>query len=65
MKKIICTINGDGEVTMEGVGFKGTACDKAMSELEKSLGIQMKRVNKPEYSAQTSTTAKQTAGGGQ
>jgi len=65
MKKIICTINGDGEVTMEGVGFKGTACDKAMSELEKSLGIQIKRVNKPEYSAQTSATAKQTAGGGQ
>jgi len=64
MKKIICIINTEGEVTMEGVGFKGTACDKAMGILEKALGTVTKRVNKPEYSQSTSATAKQTAGGG-
>jgi hypothetical protein len=64
--QIIVTIDNDGNVTMEGVGFKGTACDKAMAEIEKSLGIQTKRVNKPEYSAFASAAQTLTlkAGGG-
>ncbi len=62
MKQIKVIIDPNGEVTMEGSGFKGTACDQAMNALEKSLGIQTKRINKPEYTAQSSvgTSQKQT-----
>ncbi|MDE2100944.1 MAG: DUF2997 domain-containing protein [Patescibacteria group bacterium] len=60
IKQIKAVIDADGNVTMEGIGFKGTACDKAMAALEKAIGIQTKRVNKPEYNAQgiISTTQK-------
>ena len=51
-----------GDVVMEGVGFKGKACDKAMAALEKAIGTTAKRTNKPEYFA-AETTVKQTIGG--
>ena len=62
MKQIKVVIDENGEVTMEGSGFKGTACDQAMAAIEKSLGLQTKRINKPEYAAQSSagTSQKQT-----
>jgi hypothetical protein len=61
--QIIVDIDPNGNVTMEGIGFKGTACDKAMAEIEKAVGIQSKRVNKPEYSAIGSTATFQKVGG--
>jgi hypothetical protein len=56
-------IDADGNVIMEGIGFKGTACDKAMSALEAAIGIQTSRVNKPEYAARPEIKAGQYVGG--
>jgi hypothetical protein len=39
----------DGQVNMEGKGFRGKACDDAMGVFEKALGVVQKRKNKPEY----------------
>jgi hypothetical protein len=43
------TFSPDGETTIEGSGFTGKSCDKAMAEFEKALGKVIKRTNKPEY----------------
>jgi hypothetical protein len=64
MKNIKVSINSDGEIKMEGSGFVGTACDKAMAALEKSLGTQTKRINKPEYYQQATGSNTQSVGGG-
>lgn len=48
-KEIVMTFNEDGSVEMEGKGFIGTECDKAMKDYEQALGKQTKRTNKPEY----------------
>jgi hypothetical protein len=61
--QIKVVIDADGNVTLEGSGFKGNACDRAMKEIEASLGIQTKRVNKPEYTAQSEIKAGQFVGG--
>jgi hypothetical protein len=61
--QIKVVIDADGNVIMEGIGFKGTACDKAMSALEAAIGIQTKRVNKPEYTTQGSVSQSQKVGG--
>jgi len=37
------------KITVEGVGFVGAACDKAMAAIETALGTVKKRENKAEY----------------
>lgn len=49
MKTITVTVSPKGEVAIEGSGFKGPACDKAMTEIESALGITKARKNKGEY----------------
>jgi hypothetical protein len=49
MKKVILEVSADGEVTIEAVGFKGPACEKATKALEESLGTVKSRKKKPEY----------------
>ena len=61
--QIKVVIDADGNVVMEGIGFKGTACDKAMAALESALGIQTKRVNKPEYNSTAEVKTGQYVGG--
>lgn len=49
-KKIIIDFAEDGSLDMEGHGFSGTDCDKAMKAIEDALGVQTARRNKAEYS---------------
>ncbi|MBW1992127.1 MAG: DUF2997 domain-containing protein [Deltaproteobacteria bacterium] len=47
--EIIINFLPDGQVEMEGKGFRGKACDEAMGVFEKALGEVTSRKNKPEY----------------
>lgn len=49
MTSIEITISEDSEIKIEGSGFKGKACDKAMLAFEVALGKQTERKNKSEY----------------
>jgi hypothetical protein len=49
MPTIEITVDPEGKVTVEGVGFKGKSCDKAMEAYEKALGTSGKKKLKPEY----------------
>ncbi len=61
MEQIIIDIGHDGEVSMEGKGFKGKSCDAAMGHFEKALGVVTERINKPEYHGRVKTHANQRA----
>lgn len=55
--KIKVTIDAMGNPKLEGVGFSGTACDRAMAPLEAALsGGNMTRENKPEYNELDTTS---------
>lgn len=49
MKSIVVTISPEGEVVIESVGYKGSACSLATKALEKALGISSKDTKKKEY----------------
>lgn len=49
MKQIKVTVNEDGSLEIEAVGYKGNACEKATAALEKALGVAGKRTKKPEF----------------
>jgi hypothetical protein len=61
MKSITIDFAEDGSIKMEGSGFKGIECDKAMEKLEQSLGTKESRTNKPEYSQAQAQSARATA----
>ncbi len=61
-KQIIVEVDQDGAVTIEAVGFKGAACEKATAEIEKALGAVANRRKKPEYHQTTTTTQTQKIG---
>jgi hypothetical protein len=44
------------------VGFKGADCERATAYLEKALGVQDRKVKKPEYRQQVRQTNQQKAG---
>lgn len=48
-KAIVFEFNEDGTIKIEGVGFVGTECDRAMKPFEQALGVTGDRQNKPEY----------------
>ena len=54
-KQITIDFAEDGSIKMDGQGFRGVECDKAMAELEKALGTQTSRQNKPDYHAAQTT----------
>lgn len=57
-KSIVIIIGPKGEILIEGVGFKGSSCEKATRYIEEALGAVWHRVKKPEYN-QSSTTSNQ------
>jgi hypothetical protein len=48
-KHIAITVSPEGEVSIEAVGFKGNACEKATAALEKAMGAIKTRTKKPEF----------------
>lgn len=48
MKQIKVTVNEDGSLEIEAVGYKGSDCTKATEALERALGVVKKRTPKPE-----------------
>lgn len=61
MQEIILEFDPQGEVKLEGKGFQGKTCDKEMDFLEKALGVETGRKNKPEYYQAVATNARQRA----
>lgn len=49
MKRIICKIKPNGEVTVETEGFTGTGCQVATEAMLKALGTVIETTEKPEY----------------
>lgn len=48
-KEIEVIIDEEGNVSVEGHGFKGPECERAMQEVENALGITIRHNYKPEY----------------
>lgn len=59
-KQITIDFLPDGSIEMDGQGFKGVECDKAMAVFEKALGVVKTRKNKPEYQQRAAQGAQQT-----
>ena len=57
MKTIIIDIAPDGTVTIDAIGYAGTACTDASRHIEQALGTIQHRTRKPEYHQ---TTRRQT-----
>jgi len=49
-KEIIIEIDENGNCSLDGKGFIGPECEKAMAEIESVLGRTVNKVHKPEYS---------------
>ena len=49
MRKLICKIGQDGQITIEAEGFKGTACEETTRKYIEGLGKVTKDEKKPEY----------------
>jgi hypothetical protein len=63
VKTLIVEIDSDGEVKIDAIGFKGTACEKATKAIEDALGVPSSRRKKPEYNISGTTAATQKVGG--
>ena len=50
-REIYIEIDDEGNVTVEGKGFKGPECEMFTKELEHALGTIEKKTYKPEYKA--------------
>lgn len=48
MKTIKVTIDPEGAVKMEAIGYTGADCEQDTAELEAALGFSGKRIAKPE-----------------
>jgi len=46
----------DGQVSIEGLGFKGADCEKATRYIEAALGMVTHKKRKTEYYSSTTTT---------
>lgn len=56
MREVECTVNTDGTVEIDMIGFKGKGCEKILDELAKALGQKVDTKVKPEYYEQDATT---------
>ena len=61
-KTIQIIVSPTGDITIDAVGFKGADCERATAYLEKALGMQNRKVKKPEYRQQARTTQHQKIG---
>lgn len=50
MPKLIITVDTEGNVEIDAVGFKGKECLEASKPFEESLGVILERTKKPELS---------------
>lgn len=61
MAHVVIEIDGDGAVTIDAVGYSGTACEAATREIEALLGgpraVKSKK-RKPEYQVAAGPTVK-------
>ena len=48
-KSIVIEFDDNGDCSIEGEGFVGPECDKALREIETVLGQTTQRTKKPEY----------------
>jgi transketolase N-terminal domain/subunit len=48
-KKITILVDEDGNAKLEGHGFIGIECDRAMQEISQALGERTQVQHKPEY----------------
>lgn len=53
MKSVEITVDAEGAISIEAVGFKGASCDKATVALEAALGKIKRKDRKPEYVERT------------
>lgn len=51
-----------GEASIEGVRFRGPACEKATRFLEEALGVVATKIKKPEYHVQNVDKSQQKVG---
>jgi hypothetical protein len=51
-----------GDISIEGVGFKGADCEKATQFIEEALGVVNSRAKKPEFHQQAQSRSKQRIG---
>lgn len=61
-KQITITVDPEGKVKLEGVGFQGKECNAKMAAFEREMGSVTKRVNSPTYHQPVSNVAKQKQG---
>lgn len=52
MKQIVVTVDAEGQVSIEAVGFRGQSCEKATAALEQAMGIVKSKDKKPDWYVQ-------------
>ena len=60
-KSIVIEFDENGDCSIEGEGFVGPECDKALSEIETALGQTTNRAKKPEYTQRQRAAARRRA----
>ena len=58
MKKLICKIGKNGEISIDAEGFKGNACAETTRKYIEGLGKVTKDEKKPEYFEKEQVVAK-------
>ena len=48
-KEVIIEIDREGNISIEGKGFSGGACENVIAPLEQELGVTTKKTHKPEF----------------
>ena len=59
-KSIVIEFDDNGDCSIEGQGFVGPACDKALREIESALGRTTNRTKKPEYTQRQAPVTRRT-----
>lgn len=62
MRSIHVIVGPSGEIVIEAVSFKGPDCEKATQYLELALGVEGRRVRKPEHSRTNTINPQQKVG---
>ncbi len=63
MKRTIeVSVSPIGDISIEGIGFKGADCEAATKYLEEALGVVATKVKKPEYHQSRYSKAQQRIG---
>ena len=60
-KSIVIEFDDNGDCSIEGEGFVGPECDRALREIERALGQTTSRTMKPEYAQQQRVVTRRTS----